>query len=1134
MRNLKKILSVLLVVAMIAVTMVPAFAAENYTYDAQAKALYDVGLFKGISATEYAPDLGSSVTREQGIAIVVRLLGKADAAAALKAADADTALTAYTDAKDIDASLKNAVAYAVKNGLVLGATTTTIDPKGEMTGNQLATILLRNLGYTVDDKAFDTAAATLADKGGLTADQVTKFATKDLIRDDLVGIAYGSLTAKYSTSGTKVIDQLIADKVVDQAKAEAAGIVAKATAATSMTAKATARDTITVTFDGAVTDTSKAAITLKKGTTTFDVKATFADDKKSATLKYSTKFPSGDYTVTASGVAAKDLTATVTFEDEKIAKIEFTSDKAVIVPTASGSADENKSVYAYFKITNQYGDDITSSYNTYSSDFTWTSSYTEPDTSDAEYGKVKISIAAGSNDTFTYGESVPVSAVYNNDTVVTTASTVLTVANKAGIGELSVTKLYNDLDKKINVNSTFESFYLLFDLKDQYGNALTFDGDESTIKDDLTVSSSNGTVLTFNKNSDGDFDFQNLVVDGKDVIALPLNKPDSPRSGSAVVTVVSKTTGKMAQYTVEVADGTYAAAFTMQSPDAAVTGEKIIIPFSAYDSEGNEVTDVDDLNCSDKDYRVTFTVSGINNGESKVHFEENSATGKAQLVLDTLGMTYGDGSGYDIQKDSTVSITSLTGKTYKTSTLNIRMKEPKKPDAMGSIPSSYVKKIMVGGFADFNISNVNVKDQYGRTYSPSELRYFTTVNPAYNPDGKKYRINVRSSSDNIQVISSGLTSTTTDANDKIGSFYENQTDKLYFYASQEGSSTITVALQTYDSAKGWNDVSGIDTSFVVSGIAQKDVTDYTIDQFTSTVFDTNAYDWSTQDLQTPYYADGNLPAARIGDKTTNFYKGNTYADGTADYDTRWDNTVTVYGKTSDGSKVNLSQQYMLNYNPTTVSAGVYTSYSIKPAYGSKMNLVPDTLLKIYPIVNGVISSSYIPVVYKQKISIKPGDYVTETTDDDNAIDVPVTIAVTSLKNTDLLDKASDGTALKYSVDDNQPIVTKLSLVSNTNVLLSSDGASIEVYGVDVNTNAKFGTGTEASKIYNIVCQAVKAVDQYGKEFDVESGSPTSDFYDVSYTYQNDATSFGSVGDRITVTVFSKSGAKSIKFDICVK
>ena len=68
MKNLKKMLAVLVVISMISTFFVPALAAEDsYTYEAEAEKLYELGLYKGTSTTVYEPNLGGKLDRQTGL-----------------------------------------------------------------------------------------------------------------------------------------------------------------------------------------------------------------------------------------------------------------------------------------------------------------------------------------------------------------------------------------------------------------------------------------------------------------------------------------------------------------------------------------------------------------------------------------------------------------------------------------------------------------------------------------------------------------------------------------------------------------------------------------------------------------------------------------------------------------------------------------------------------------------------------------------------------------------------------------------------------------------------------------------------------------------------------------------------------
>lgn len=212
MKKLKKGLSVLVAAAMTASLMVPALAADTatYKYSAEAQSLYDLGLYNGTDPEKFVPDLGSSLTREQGMALIVRLLGKEEVAKAMSADDVKKALVNFKDASKVNDSLKNTVAYAIANKLVNGVSATSIGPKSNLIGKMYATIILRALGHTAD---YDNATTQLQKIGGLTEEEAKAFSTKNLIRDDAVGISFGSLAATYSDSKADAVKTVISELI---------------------------------------------------------------------------------------------------------------------------------------------------------------------------------------------------------------------------------------------------------------------------------------------------------------------------------------------------------------------------------------------------------------------------------------------------------------------------------------------------------------------------------------------------------------------------------------------------------------------------------------------------------------------------------------------------------------------------------------------------------------------------------------------------------------------------------------------------------------------------------------------------------------------------------------------------------
>lgn len=667
--------------------MVPAFAAETYTYSTQAKALYDVGLFKGVSTTEYVPDLGSSLTREQGIAIVVRLLGKADAAAALSAADADAALAAFGDAKDVEPTLKNSVAYAVKNGLVIGDGKS-VNPKGAMLGKDLATIILRNLGYTVDAASYDVATATLADKGGLTAAEATKFAAKELIRDDLVGIAYGSLSAKYST-GKTVIEQLIADKVVDEAKAIAAGVYVKPVTAT-VTAAATGAKKITVTFSSAV-DSTKAAITVKKGTVAVNTDSVvFAADNKSAVVTATTKLTKGDYTVSVAGLTDTALTATVTAEDEKVAKINISS------PKAPRLADDNKKAKVSYEVLNQYSEKMTGQ------SITWTVSTgiaVANEVNNVTNCSFEITAAGGLD--FIPGAIVYITGVQATSGTVLNGQVEIALASQAdsvtfkGVWDKTNSKLVD-----LPAGFAADRYVLLFTVNDQYGNAM------STPDLSKLVFTSNNPLFvdasTFTVDAD-------VTIDSTAYKAVVL-KPGTMVNNGGTVTIqaISTVTGKISTFTATAQAKAEVKTFTMSAPtDLATEGKSVYVPFTAVDQYGNAVTAYSSLSG-----KVTLTPAY--DGTSGLQFEQqDDNTAKLKYTAPATG------ASKDV--DLPVYLTSVVTNGGNFSSLMISVKETAVPSAIVGLDSDKSTSVAAYNYVDIYAKNLIIQDQYGRTIKDADV-----------------------------------------------------------------------------------------------------------------------------------------------------------------------------------------------------------------------------------------------------------------------------------------------------------------------------------------------------------------------------------------------------------------------------
>lgn len=262
MKNLKKMLASLVVVAMMAsMALVPAFAATN-SYEKEAVQLNKVGLYMGISETEFVPDLETLLDRQTGVVMLLRMFGQEDEAKLLTDEQANSMLAKFTDAGTIADWAKKQVAYAVDKGVVKGyAEDSTFRPSAGLNGKAYSSLMLQQLGY---DGEFDynQAATKLAQVGGLNASQAALFnSDTQLNKDALVGISYGALQAKNKADGKKLVKVLLENGTIKEADlkeaeipyAEVTSVAAIADVTVDIGAEAKLPATVTATFDNGTT-----------------------------------------------------------------------------------------------------------------------------------------------------------------------------------------------------------------------------------------------------------------------------------------------------------------------------------------------------------------------------------------------------------------------------------------------------------------------------------------------------------------------------------------------------------------------------------------------------------------------------------------------------------------------------------------------------------------------------------------------------------------------------------------------------------------------------------------------------------------------------------------------------------------
>ena len=211
MKNLKKVLSLVLALAMALSLMTAAFATDasdfndydDVTYTEAVDVMTAIGVFNGASGNNFAPN--ATLTREQAAKIITyMLLGqeKADKLTATVAPYADVAADRWS---------AGAIAYCTNEGILAGIGGGKFAPTAQLTGLEFAKMLLVALGYDakiekLEGSAWAINTATLAINSGLDDDMEISL-SKALTREEAAQMAFNTMKAnvvKYDNKGTNI------------------------------------------------------------------------------------------------------------------------------------------------------------------------------------------------------------------------------------------------------------------------------------------------------------------------------------------------------------------------------------------------------------------------------------------------------------------------------------------------------------------------------------------------------------------------------------------------------------------------------------------------------------------------------------------------------------------------------------------------------------------------------------------------------------------------------------------------------------------------------------------------------------------------------------------------------------------
>lgn len=459
-------------------------------------------------------------------------------------------------------------------------------------------------------------------------------------------------------------------------------------------AKQTGSKEITVTGSGFTKDTK---VEVKRGNTTVEVdtaKVEVSSDGKTMILPVKSLISAAEYTVTAG-----DKTAKFTGEASKVTAIDVSDvavvDKGVTLPVASDAVSGAAATIAY-TVKNQFGEDITKTTSVQANASRATKQ-------SAGQGTFKVQLNA-----YDKADDL-ISVVFIHTETGLSVTKNVKISNAATASEVTVQGVYNEAGKTLTEDTMEDnSFYLLLDVVDQYGNSMADSNFNigTTMSSDLIVSAAPGaTGVTLDTTANST---TVKTVNGKKYIAVPLKLTEGTRkatAGTVSVVLITKL-GKSFTGSFDVAAGKKVDTFTASPSDVVVAGKNTVFDFTATDTYGNDISaDVTTAMFGASSSEVFNT----NNALGYFKFAKNTKTGKNELIFVAKA-----GSTDKVYVGSFITATS------KVVNVQFTIKAVSKPVSLETV-SNFGMVADNGREKTVEAKDIKVTDQYGTNYTFNTL-----------------------------------------------------------------------------------------------------------------------------------------------------------------------------------------------------------------------------------------------------------------------------------------------------------------------------------------------------------------------------------------------------------------------------
>ncbi|HHY28307.1 MAG TPA: cell wall-binding repeat-containing protein [Desulfitobacterium dehalogenans] len=654
-------------------------AASKAVVDELKAAGFEVDEVKGADRIATAKAINAKLTAPAGT-FVVGYDGVADAMSVASYAAANNyAIVVANQSGTVDAG--------VKADYIVGGTTRVKDIAGAKrlagadrydTNKQViaeldfdfGTVYVGN-GLTLADALVGSVLAAQTDSPiALTDGKTVKADIASNLEKDSVLVALG---------GTSAVSNAVMDAVKNPPTTPSGEFKVDSVAAVAANA-------FKVKFGKAAADTEKVTFEVKNAGTAVTTTVNWNEAKTEASLVNSANYPQGNYTVTVKEGTKELGSFEVKIEQQKVAKIEVTSDVLSVNINTEANPLSKSTGYAVYKVYDQYGMDITTL--PMANNIKWTAGIGDVDDAKSKNGLIVVNERADSTIPLLSYSSCVISGIDNNNYVNVNAT--LSVSQSTGtISKLTLKKLYSINDDEFSTSNEGQKWYIDYEALDASGNPTT---SPELLK--AGVLATNGAPYTKVAITEDPKDNKKAAIevtlDATNIEYLNMDVP-------VTMTVILKN-GQNATFNTTLSLGARPDSITLYSPaETVASGEEVVIPFVAYDQNGKEVTSYDKISKS-----VNVTV-----GDKKGVWRENSDR-SASLVITAPELGTGENS-------RTIFVMATVEGSYKTSQLNITVQKEAVAETLTLDNAKLTQAMQEGAEQEVALGKaLVVKDQYGR------------------------------------------------------------------------------------------------------------------------------------------------------------------------------------------------------------------------------------------------------------------------------------------------------------------------------------------------------------------------------------------------------------------------------------